>query len=248
MLEHQRNTLRRSRSVHPVGYAEVGIEIALCGIPEHVVEVALAPGSESQCLAIVPCQRVGSSLCERLVCAILVFVIISLPACFRHPVSTEADASSHIIMLEVVGAIDLRTLPLAVATHVVTEDAHTVVLVERTVIVGCIACGTSLELVSHRHVEVDRTTNQCLLLGSHLWHEKLIVGTCSQEHSQQHIYYINMFLHSLLVFWQGWDVVRHYICAICAILAVIYIARYHSTFLEELCTLDGKVHDLGTPT
>ena len=57
-----------------------------------------------------------------------------------------------------------------------------------------------------------------------------------------------MFLHSLLVFWQGWDMVRHYICAICAILAVIYIARYHSSLREELCTLHGKVHDLGTPT
>ena len=86
MVEHKRNALSRPRSIHPGGYAEVGIEVVFGGIAQDIAEVALAPGTEAQGPPVLPRQGVIRCLNERFIHAVLVLIVISPPPRFRQPV------------------------------------------------------------------------------------------------------------------------------------------------------------------
>ena len=187
VIEHKRDATRRSGGIDPTGHAEVGIEIRLAGVVQHVVIIALAPGTEAQRLAVLPGQRVGLGLRERGVGAVAVLVVIALTAGLGQPVHAQTDVARSIPVLQVIGAIDRRAFPFAVVTEVVAVDAHAVVLVERAVVVVGIACGAVGEGVGHRHVEVDRTANPCALFGRHAGHVQIVLRTGCGQQGQQNV-------------------------------------------------------------
>ena len=197
MTHGEGDILGGSRHGHPVAHGEVGIETLTGSGIQSASQIAAAPGTEAHGATVLPCERVGSGLH-----GCLTNLIRLEFAGFRQPVGTEREGGAGgIVHLQIIGTEDFASGIKGghvVIICILTEDAHLVALIKRTVMM--IGDTTGDEGLGHRGTEVHPLPYQLLLLGCQL--PLGIVGrTAHQRQGCYRLYdmsYLHLFLFAVI--------------------------------------------------